>query len=71
MIKNTSIAALIAIATLGLAACEKQGPVEKVGEEVDEAVNTMKNGGEETTADKVDDAVDSVKEDAKDIVDDK
>jgi hypothetical protein len=71
MIRNTSIAALIAIATLGLAACEKQGPVEKVGEEVDEAVDTIKNGGEETTADKVDDAIDSAREDVKEATTDK
>ncbi len=71
MIRNTSIAALIAIATLGLAACEKQGAGEKMGEEVDEAVDTIKNGGEETTADKVDDAIDSAREDVKEATTDK
>lgn len=65
MIKKTSIAALIALATLGLAACEKQGTAEKVGEEVDEAVSTMKNGGEETVGTKVDDAIDEVREEVK------
>lgn len=41
--------------------CEKKGPVEQVGEEVDEAIDTMKRG-EESTATKLDDAVDELKE---------
>ncbi len=41
--------------------CEKKGPVEQVGEEVDEALDTMKRG-EESTASKLDDAVDELKE---------
>ena len=56
------LAALAATAAIGLAACEKQGPLERAGEEVDEAVDTIKNGGEESTANKVDDAVDELKE---------
>ena len=60
-------AAMAATAALGVAACEKQGPVERAGEEVDEAVDTIKNGGEESTANKVDDALDE----ARDAVEDK
>jgi hypothetical protein len=60
-------AALAATAALGVAACEKQGPVERAGEEVDEAVDTVKHGGEESTANKVDDALDE----ARDVVEDK
>lgn len=59
-------AALAATAVLGTAACEKQGPVERAGEEVDEAVDTIKNGGDESTANKVDDAVDEAREAAED-----
>jgi predicted small lipoprotein YifL len=55
-------AALAVTAALGLAACEKKGPLEQAGEEVDEAVDTIKNGGEESTANKVDDAVDEARE---------
>jgi predicted small lipoprotein YifL len=55
-------AVLAATAALGLAACEKKGPIEQAGEEVDEAVDTIKNGGEESTASKVDDAVDEARE---------
>jgi hypothetical protein len=59
-------AALAATAALGMAACEKQGPLEKAGEEVDEAVDTIKNGGEESTASKVDDAVDEARDKVED-----
>ncbi len=52
----------------GLAACDNKGPVAQVGEEIDEAVDTVKNGGE-STASKVDDAVDDVREGVKDAVD--
>lgn len=58
-------AALAATTTIGLAACEKEGPVERTGEEVDEAVDTVKEG-EESTATKVDDAVDEAREEAQD-----
>jgi uncharacterized protein YjbJ (UPF0337 family) len=55
---------------LGLAAvlamgCEKKGPIEQMGEEMDEAVDTMKGGGE-SAASKLDDAMD----DARDAVED-
>jgi len=59
-------AMLAATAALGLAACEKKGPLEQAGEEVDEAVDTIKNGGEESTANKVDDAVDEAREAVED-----
>jgi predicted small lipoprotein YifL len=59
-------AALAATLALGLAACEKKGPLEQAGEEVDEAVDTIKNGGEESTANKVDDAVDEAREAVED-----
>jgi hypothetical protein len=58
-------AALAATTAIGLAACEKEGPVERTGEEVDEAIDTVKEG-EESTATKVDDAVDEAREEAQD-----
>ncbi len=67
MIRKTILAALIGSLALGLMACEKEGPAERVGEEVDEAVNTIKNGGEETVGDKVDDAIDHARADANEI----
>ncbi len=51
-----------------LLACEKQGPMERIGEEVDEAVEDIKAGGE-TTANKVDDAIDEARKDVEKAVD--
>jgi hypothetical protein len=68
-IRSVMLAALVGTMTLGVVACEKKGPVEQAGEEVDEAINTMKNGGKETTADKLDDAADDVREGASDAAD--
>ena len=55
--------------TFLLLACEKQGPVEQAGEEIDEAVEDIKAGGE-TTGNKIDDAIDEVQEDVEDAVED-
>jgi predicted small lipoprotein YifL len=60
---------LAATLSLGMAACDKKGPVEQAGEEVDEAIDTIKNGGEESTSNKVDDAVDEAREGAEDAAD--
>lgn len=62
-------ALLAATLSMGLAACEKKGPVEQAGEEVDEAVDTLKNGGEESTENKVDDAIDEARDGAEDTAD--
>ena len=43
-----------------LLACENDGPLERAGEEIDEAVEDIKAGGE-TTANQVDDAIDDVR----------
>jgi hypothetical protein len=45
-----------------LLACEKQGPVEEVGEEIDEAVEDIAAGGE-TTGNKIDDVIDEAQDD--------
>ena len=50
-----------------LLACEKQGPLEQVGEEIDEAVQDIKAGGE-TTGNKIDDAMDEARKDVEDAV---
>ena len=62
-------ALLTATLSIGLAACEKKGPLEQAGEEVDEAVDTVKRGGEESTSNKVDDAVDEAREGAEETAD--
>jgi hypothetical protein len=69
VIRKLAVAALIGTLSFGTMACEKKGPVEQVGEEVDEAVDTAKNGGQESMGNKVDDAVDNAREDAKEIAD--
>lgn len=66
--KTLGVAALLCAMSLGLAACEKKGPLEQAGEEVDEAVDTVKNG-EESTANKVDDTLDEAREAAEDVKD--
>lgn len=68
--KNNTVmlAALCGSLIFGLAACDNKGPVEQVGEEIDEAVDTVRNGGE-STANKIDDAIDDVREGVKDAVD--
>lgn len=58
-------AALLALATAG---CDKPGPLERAGEEIDEAVQTMKDG-KESTANKVDDAVDDLRDGVNDAAD--
>ena len=50
---------------LPLWACEKQGPFERAGEEVDEAVEDARNGGP-TLQNRVDDAADDVRDGIKD-----
>ena len=49
-------------------ACERQGPFECAAEEVDEAVDDVRNGGE-TDGNKIDDAIDDVREGVNDAVD--
>jgi predicted small lipoprotein YifL len=43
---------------LSVTACEKKGPLEKVGEKVDHTADTIKNGGSEPLSDKVQDQAD-------------
>jgi hypothetical protein len=52
-----------------LLACEKQGPLERAGEEIDEAVEDVQAGGE-TTGNKIDDAVDEARKSVEDAVED-
>jgi hypothetical protein len=49
------------VLTLGLCACEPEGPLERFGEEVDESVEDVREGGE-TLGNRIDDAADDVRE---------
>lgn len=68
MIRTTLLTATICSIALGLAACEKKGPVEQIGEEIDEAVDTAKQG-EESLGTKLDDAADEIREGAEEAAD--
>ena len=65
MNRTTTYSAALLAMLLALTACEKKGPAEQFGEEVDEAVDTVKNG-EDSTASKLDDAVDEAREAVED-----
>jgi predicted small lipoprotein YifL len=52
--------AALLVALLTLAACDKQGPLERAGEEIDEAVENARAGGE-TLENRLDDAVDDAR----------
>jgi predicted small lipoprotein YifL len=69
MIRTSLWTALICAIALSLGACEKKGPVEQLGEEIDEAVDTAKHGGEESAATKADDAMDEVREGVEETTD--
>ena len=58
---------LIAPMAFLLLACEKQGTLEQAGEEIDEAIEDVKAGGE-TTGNKIDDAIDEARKDIEDAV---
>lgn len=49
---------LICALALSVTACEKKGPMEKAGEKVDHAADTIKNGGSEPLSDKAQDEAD-------------
>lgn len=50
------LAALLATSTLGLAACAEKGPMEKMGESMDQAADDVSDAAKQT-ADDVEDAM--------------
>lgn len=65
---NKTMTLLISAAAFSLAACQEQGPAEKAGEEIDEAIEDVR-GGSEDMQNKVDDAVDELRDNAEDAMD--
>lgn len=57
----------VLIFMLPLFACSDNGPLEQLGEEVDEGVEDIRNGGE-TLGNQIDDAIDDVRDDIEDAV---
>jgi hypothetical protein len=55
------------IFVMSLLGCSKQGPLERAGEEIDEAVEDVAAGGE-TLGNQLDDAVDDVRREVREIV---
>jgi predicted small lipoprotein YifL len=49
---------LICAIALSVTACAKKGPLERAGEKVDHAADTIKNGGSEPMSDKLQDEKD-------------
>ncbi len=47
--KTTFRMAFLALAVIGLAACEDDGPAEELGERIDDTAEEMKEAGEEAT----------------------
>ena len=57
---------LVCALALSVTACEKKGPLEKAGEKVDHAADTIKNGGSEPVGDKVQDEADKARDKVND-----
>jgi len=49
------------IVVLGLSACKPEGPLERFGEEVDEGIEDVREGGE-TLGNQIDDVGDEIRE---------
>ena len=47
--RNTLRMSVLALAVIGLAACEEQGPAEELGERIDDTAEEMKEAGEAAT----------------------
>jgi hyperosmotically inducible protein len=57
---------LVCALALSVTACEKKGPLEKAGEKVDHAADTIKNGGSEPVGDKLQDEADKARDKVND-----
>lgn len=57
----------VLILMLALTACAKKGPLEQLGEEFDEGVEDIRNGGE-TIGNQIDDTFDDIQNDIEDAV---
>jgi hypothetical protein len=64
---NRQQIAVFLLAAMGVAGCEKDGPLERAGEEIDEAAEDIQVEGE-TPANQVDDAIDEIERTAEDVL---
>jgi hypothetical protein len=58
---------LMLMLLLPLFACAKKGPLEQFGEEIDEGVEDIRNGGQ-TLGNQIDDTFDAIRDDIEDAV---
>jgi hypothetical protein len=59
--KLSAVLMLGGLLSLGLVACEKKGPAERAGENIDEAAKDVKEGAQQA-ADKVEEAAEDLKD---------
>ena len=60
---------LICAVALSVSACAKKGPLERAGEKVDHAADTIKNGGSEPVSDKIQDEADKARDKMNEVGD--
>jgi len=60
---------LICAVALSVSACAKKGPLERAGEKVDHAADTIKNGGSEPMSDKIQDEADKARDKINEVGD--
>jgi hypothetical protein len=58
---------LVLMLLLPFLGCTKKGPLEQFGEEIDESVEDIRNGGE-TLGNEIDDTFDDIRENIEDAV---
>jgi hypothetical protein len=58
---------VVLVLMLALTACAKKGPLEQLGEEIDEGVENTLNGGE-TLGNQIDDTLDDIQNNIEDAV---
>ena len=54
---------ILMILMLAVVGCDRQGPAERLGEKVDHAADTVRNGGKEPLGDRVEDALHELRDD--------
>lgn len=57
----------VLLLALPLFGCDRGGPLERAGEEIDEAIEDVRAGGE-TTGNRIDDAIDEARDDIEDAL---
>ncbi|MGE0862172.1 MAG: hypothetical protein AB7I01_23965 [Gammaproteobacteria bacterium] len=59
---RTALPLMMILLLCGVSACDRDGPAERLGEEIDHAADTVRNGGKEPLRNRVEDAVDELRD---------